>query len=41
MGVGGADPRDATADFGDDCLERSIALVRQAFAKAGVLPENL
>jgi creatinine amidohydrolase len=40
VGVGGEDPRDATAEFGRDCLERSIALVRQAFVKAGVLPGN-
>ncbi len=40
VGVGGEDPRDATAEFGRDCLERSIALVRQAFEKAGVLPGN-
>ena len=44
VGVGAApyaDPRDATAEYGRDCLERSIALVRQVFVKAGVLPENL
>jgi creatinine amidohydrolase len=29
VGVGGQDPRDATAEFGRECLERSVELVRQ------------
>ena len=41
VGVGGEDPRDATAEHGRECLEKSIALVRQAFVKAGVLPGSL
>lgn len=37
IGVAGEDPRDATAEYGRECLERSIELVRQMFAKAGLL----
>ena len=37
VGVGGEDPRDATAEHGRECLERSVELVRQAFARAGLL----
>ncbi len=37
VGVGGEDPRDATAKYGRECLERSIELVRQMLAKAGLL----
>jgi creatinine amidohydrolase/Fe(II)-dependent formamide hydrolase-like protein len=37
QGVGGEDPRDATASYGKECLEQSVELVRQVFAKAGLL----
>ncbi len=37
VGVGGEDPRDATAQYGRECLERSIELVRQMFVKGGIL----
>jgi creatinine amidohydrolase len=37
QGVGGEDPRDATASHGKECLEKSLELVRQMFAKAGLL----
>ena len=37
LGVGGEDPRDATAAYGKECLEKSVELVRQMFAKAGLL----
>jgi creatinine amidohydrolase len=37
VGVGGQDPRDATAEYGRECLEQSIELVRQMFVKAGLL----
>jgi creatinine amidohydrolase len=37
QGVGGEDPRDATAAYGKECLEKSVELVRQLFAEAGLL----
>jgi creatinine amidohydrolase len=37
QGVGGEDPRDATAVHGKECLQKSLELVRQLFAKAGLL----
>jgi len=37
QGVGGEDPRDATAAYGKECLEKSVELVRQMFAEAGLL----
>jgi creatinine amidohydrolase len=37
QGVGGADPRDATAVYGKECFESSVELVRQMFAAAGLL----
>jgi creatinine amidohydrolase len=37
QGVAGADPRDATAAYGEECLRKSVALVRQMFAQAGLL----
>jgi len=37
LGVGGQDPRDASAAYGRECLERSVELVRQMFLKAGLL----
>ncbi len=37
LGVGGKDPRDATADHGKEYLRKSVELVRQAFTAAGLL----
>ena len=37
QGVAGEDPRDATAAYGKECLEKSVELVRQMFAQAGLL----
>jgi len=37
QGVGGEDPRDATAAHGKECLQKSLELVRSMFAKAGLL----
>jgi creatinine amidohydrolase len=37
VGVGGEDPRDATAAYGRECMEKSIELVRQLFTEAGLL----
>ena len=37
QGVGGEDPRDATAAYGKECFQASLELVRQLFAKAGLL----
>lgn len=37
LGVGGEDPRDATAAYGQKCMEESIELIRQLFQKAGLL----
>lgn len=36
QGVGGEDPRDATADYGKHCAEASIAIVRELLAGAGL-----
>jgi creatinine amidohydrolase len=37
VGVGGQDPRDAAVEFGRECLEQSVELVRRMFAQAGLL----
>lgn len=37
QGVGGDDPRDATAPYGKQCLEESVALVQRLFTEAGLL----
>jgi creatinine amidohydrolase/Fe(II)-dependent formamide hydrolase-like protein len=37
VGVGGQDPRDATAELGRGFMEQSIEVVRQMFEKAGLL----
>lgn len=37
QGVAGEDPRDATAAHGKECLDKSVELVGQLFAKAGLL----
>lgn len=37
QGVAGEDPRDATAAHGRDCLDKSVELVGQLFARAGLL----
>jgi creatinine amidohydrolase len=37
QGVGGGDPRDATAAQGKECVEKSVELVGRVFAKAGLL----
>ncbi|HYW81344.1 MAG TPA: creatininase family protein [Thermoguttaceae bacterium] len=37
QGVGGQDPRDATAAYGRECFEASIALVQRLFSEAGLL----
>ncbi len=37
QGVGGEDPRDATAAYGRECLQTSVKLVRQLFTEAGLL----
>ncbi len=37
VGVGGEDPRDATAAYGRDCLEKSVELVRRKFVQAGLI----
>jgi creatinine amidohydrolase len=37
QGVGGADPRDATAAYGKKCMETSIELIRKLFSKAALL----
>jgi creatinine amidohydrolase len=37
QGVAGEDPRDATAVYGKECLQKSVELVRQMFAGAGLL----
>jgi len=36
QGVGGKDPRDATAEYGKTCLEESLKLVADMFQTAGV-----
>jgi creatinine amidohydrolase/Fe(II)-dependent formamide hydrolase-like protein len=38
LGVGGEDPRDASAEHGRECMEQSVELVRRMFVKAGLLP---
>ena len=38
QGVGGQDPRDATVAYGGECFDKSVELVRQMFAEAGLLP---
>jgi creatinine amidohydrolase len=37
QGVAGEDPRDATAEYGKECLQSSVNLVRQVFSKVGLL----
>jgi len=37
QGVGGADPRDANAAFGKECMELSIGLVEKMFREASLL----
>ncbi len=37
QGVGGEDPRDASAAYGKECLQKSLELVRQLFTAAGLL----
>jgi creatinine amidohydrolase len=37
QGIAGEDPRDATAAYGKECLQKSVELVRQMFAQAGLL----
>jgi creatinine amidohydrolase len=37
QGVAGEDPRDATAAYGQECLEKSVELVWQMFAGAGLV----
>jgi hypothetical protein len=37
QGVAGEDPRDAPAAYGRECLQKSVELVRQMFAQAGLL----
>jgi creatinine amidohydrolase len=37
QGVGGQDPRDATAEYGKECFEDSVELVGQLFSQAGLL----
>lgn len=37
QGVGGENPRDATAAYGKECLEASVALVQRLFSEAGLL----
>ena len=37
QGVGGQDPRDATAAYGNEGLEASVALVQRVFSEAGLL----
>jgi creatinine amidohydrolase len=36
QGVGGDDPRRATAEHGRECLATAVSLVRQKFADAGL-----
>ena len=36
QGVGGEDPRDATADHGRDCIEQSVELVGRMLEEAGL-----
>lgn len=37
QGVGGEDPRDATAAYGKQCLQASVEVVRRLFSRAGLL----
>ena len=37
QGVAGEDPRDATAAYGRECFQKSVELVRQMLAQAGLL----
>jgi creatinine amidohydrolase len=37
QGVAGEDPREATAAYGRECLQKSVELVRRMFAEAGLL----
>jgi len=37
QGVGGEDPRDATAAHGKQCLQASVEVVRRLFSRAGLL----
>ena len=41
QGVGGQDPRDASAAYGKECFETSVELVRRMFAEAGLLPTQV
>ena len=36
QGVGGEDPRDASAAYGRECMERSVEIVGRLIAKSGV-----
>jgi len=36
-GISGQDPRNASPDYGKECLQKSVELVRQMFAEAGLL----
>ena len=36
QGVGGQDPRDATAVYGEECMTKSIAVVGRLLEEAGV-----
>ena len=36
QGVGGEDPRDSTAEYGEECLSTSLQLVGKMFAEAGL-----
>ena len=36
QGVGGEDPRDSTAAYGEECLAKSMELVQQMLERAGV-----
>ncbi len=36
QGVGGEDPRDATPEYGQECLRISLRLVKELFDKAGI-----
>lgn len=37
QGVAGEDPRDATAEYGKECMLKSVEIVRRMFAQAGLL----
>jgi creatinine amidohydrolase len=36
QGVGGEDPRDATAEFGEDCIEATLSLIGAKLKELGV-----